>query len=381
MGANSSNPCCCRGRSVLEATVLALCVGLAVLPFAAIGFFSRPALIWKMELVFGSERIWSSSGSSGWYGRNTPQRSRNLAAPAFADLARSSNFSVRELLHLDALLSKAAFRNNTVIITTSNQAWAAKGNMLDMFLDSFRKGEGISSFLDHLLIVSLDKIAHDRCVRIHKLCFVLKTDGIDFSAEKFFMSDDYLKMMWRRVHFLGVVLQLGYDFVFSDADILWFRDPFKHFHPGADFEIACDQFYGSAVDLRNKPNGGYVHVRSNNRTVAFYKFWHAARVLFPGKHDQDVLNAVKYTEGFWSLGLKMRFLTTQFFGGFCQVSRDLEEVCTMHANCCTGLQRKINDLKLVVEDWDEFASMTAQEKQFKRIYWRAPRECLHSFGS
>ncbi|KAJ7571359.1 hypothetical protein O6H91_01G160800 [Diphasiastrum complanatum] len=251
--------------------------------------------------------------------------------------------------------------------------------MVELFLESFRLGEGTRSFLDHLVIVALDQVAYDTCISIHKHCFTLKTEGVDFSGEKFFMTDDYLKMMWRRVDLLRVVLQFGYDFVFSDADIMWFRDPFPLFSMEADFEIACDKYFGDPTALTNEPNGGFVHVRANNRTIDFYKFWYKSREVYPGKHDQDVLNEIKVTSGFMDLGLKMRFLSTEFFGGFCQVSTDFGKVCTMHANCCTGLTRKLQDLRLVIEDWKRYKSMTDLEKQLQRVFWRAPRECLHSF--
>ena len=41
----------------------------------------------------------------------------------------------------------------------------------------------------------------------------------------------------------------------------------------------------------------------------------------------------------------MRFFDTLYFGGFCQPSKDFNQVCTMHANCCVGLDNKVNDLK------------------------------------
>jgi hypothetical protein len=44
---------------------------------------------------------------------------------------------------------------------------------------------------------------------------MLHTYGVDFSGEKGFMTQDYLKMMWRRIKFLRSVLEMGYNFIFS----------------------------------------------------------------------------------------------------------------------------------------------------------------------
>ncbi|KAJ7560635.1 hypothetical protein O6H91_04G137900 [Diphasiastrum complanatum] len=293
--------------------------------------------------------------------------------------SNSSSQTQEELGNLQGVLKSASFRNKTVIITTLNQAWAANNSMIDLFLESFRLGEGTRDFLDHLVIVVLDQVAHDRCISVHKHCFTLRTEGVDFSGEKFFMTDDYLKMMWKRLDLLRIVLELGYNFVFTDADIMWFRDPFPHFSTDADFEIACDKFNGNPTSLANLPNNGFVHVRSNERTINFYKFWNKCREIYPGENEQEILNKVKLKSNFRKIGMKMRFLSTKFFGGFCQASRDFDKVCIMHANCCVGLVNKIRDLTLIIEDWKHYKSMTDLEKQLQKVRWRAPRACRHSF--
>nr|GEZ22897.1 putative nucleotide-diphospho-sugar transferase, nucleotide-diphospho-sugar transferase [Tanacetum cinerariifolium] len=168
------------------------------------------------------------------------------------------------------------------------------------------------------------------------------------------MGTDYLKMMWRRIDFLRTVLDLGYSFVFTDADIMWFRDPFPMFHKDADFQIACDYFNGDPSDLRNLPNGGFNYVKSNKKTIEFYNFWYNSRVTYPHLHDQDVFNKIKFNPFIKKVGLSIRFLDTAYFGGFCQPSRDLNKVCTMHANCCVGLENKVHDLEIMLGDWRKY---------------------------
>ncbi|CAK9211296.1 unnamed protein product [Sphagnum troendelagicum] len=284
-----------------------------------------------------------------------------------------------ELPGLEDILARASMPDKTVILTTLNAAWAQPNTMIDLFLDSFHQGEGIEYLLNHLVIIALDQVAYNRCTELHTACFMLTTEGVDFAAEKFFMTGEYLMMMWRRIQFLRKVLEMGYSFVFSDTDIMWFRDPFPRFDKSADLQIACDKYIGIPEDLDNQPNGGFVYARSNNRTIDFYKYWYMSREDHPGLHDQDVLNEIKFDQDFVDIGLELRFLNTLYFGGFCEVSKDLEQVCTMHANCCTGLQRKLKDLRLVKEDWKCFRQMSPQMKKLQRVYWRAPRQCLLSF--
>lgn len=284
---------------------------------------------------------------------------------------------------LQYILSRAAMPNKTVIITTLNEAWAAKGTMIDLFLLSFRRGKDIEHLLEHLVIVTLDRKAHERCLLLHPYCFRLETEGVDFAGEKSFMSEDYLKMMWRRIRFLGDVLEMGYSFVFSDADILWFRDPFPNFADDSDFQIACDKYVGGPFDVRmNAPNGGFIFVRSNTHTIAMYRYWYAARLRVPGKHDQDVLSVVLHEKGFGRLGVKIRFLEPLYFSGFCQMSKDLKRVVTIHANCCKGgLSNKLKDLQLALDDWRSYNGLLPSNQDTRSNsakHWRVPLSCRRS---
>lgn len=155
---------------------------------------------------------------------------------------------------------------------------------------------------------------------------------------------------------------------------MWLRDPFSRFFPNGDFQIACDNFYGNPLDLNNRPNGGFTYVKSNNRSIEFYKFWYSSRLTYPGKHDQDVLNVIKKHPFIREIGLQIRFLDTVYFGGFCEPSKDLNVVCTMHANCCVGLWKKVHDLNLVLEDWSNFLSLN-QTQRAQSKSWSVPSKC------
>ena len=159
---------------------------------------------------------------------------------------------------------------------------------------------------------------------------------------------------------------------------MWFRDPFQHFFQDADFQITCDTYIGNPYDVNNRPNGGFTYVKSNNRTIEFYKFWYASRVNYPGNHDQDVLNRIKYDPYISQIGLKIRFLDTTYFGGFCEPSKDFNLVCTMHANCCFGIDSKVHDLRVMLEDWRIYISSPQSKKALSTPSWRVPQNCRYS---
>ncbi|XP_024988758.1 uncharacterized protein At4g15970-like [Cynara cardunculus var. scolymus] len=293
------------------------------------------------------------------------------SALSFHSLSDSADSS------LGTVLKEASMHDKTVILTTLNEAWADPNNsILDLFLASFRFGYQTSRLLNHLVIIALDQKAFARCKRVHTHCFALTTEGVDFSQEAYFMTPDYLKMMWRRVDFLRSVLEMGYNFLFTDADVMWLRDPFPHFYPDADFQIACDHYSGNSTDITtNLANGGFSFVRSNIRSIEFYKYWYSSRATYPDLHDQDVLNNIKFDSILTDIDLKLRFLDTTYFGGFCEPSKDLNKVCTMHANCCVGLDNKVHDLRIVLQDWKNFMALPPSIKSSLRSTWRAPKNC------
>ncbi|KAJ1390072.1 Nucleotide-diphospho-sugar transferase [Sesbania bispinosa] len=244
-------------------------------------------------------------------------------------------------------------KHKTVIITTLNDAWAEPGSIFDLFLESFHiGGNQTQKLLNHLVVITWDQKAHARCLALHKHCYQLETKGDNFTSEAFFMTPDYLHMMWRRIEFLGSVLHLGYSFVFTDTDIMWLRDPFKQFYKDADFQIACDFFNGNSHDLHNLPNGGFNYVKSNARTIWFYKFWFNSRKDYPDMHDQDVLNKIKMDPLVSQKKMKIRFLSTD---------------------------NKVNDLRMLLEDWKKYMALSKDQKKKSHPSWRVPESCRTSF--
>lgn len=117
---------------------------------------------------------------------------------------------------LDAVLAETSLENKTLIIAMVNKAYVeGDKSMFDLFMDGFWYGDGTQGLIDHLLIVASDQVSYRRCKFLRLHCYKLETDGVDFAGERLFMSDDFIKMMWRRTLFLGDVLKRGYNFIFT----------------------------------------------------------------------------------------------------------------------------------------------------------------------
>ncbi|KAL1560707.1 hypothetical protein AAHA92_10890 [Salvia divinorum] len=280
----------------------------------------------------------------------------------------------KEEKELDLILKKASMKDRkTVIITTVNAAWMEPSSIFDLFLESLKIGNETQKYLENLVVVALDPEAYRRCVSLHPYCYSLTTEGVDFSGETKFMSGDYLKMMWRRIDFLRSILEMGYSFIFSDADVAWMRDPFSRLYGGGDIQFSTDLYlFNSSRSRHNLPNAGFFYVKSNPRTVQFYKRWYSKRLDSPGVNEQDVLRKMMFDSFVNETGVDIRFLDTAYFGGWCEADQDLDVVVTMHVNCCSKLKSKIHDMQMFMEDWKNYKKGGGETDN----KWTLPRKCV-----
>ncbi|XP_047056334.1 uncharacterized protein At4g15970-like [Lolium rigidum] len=282
---------------------------------------------------------------------------------------------------LAELLPKVATDDGTVIITSVNEAWAAPGSLLDLFREGFKNGEGTAHLLNHTLIVAVDAGAMARCQAVHPHCYLLEVKSADVTSANRFMTKSYLELVWAKLSLQQRVLELGYNYLFTDVDIMWLRNPFRHINLYADMAVSTDRFNGKAEDLTNAPNTGFYYVKSTNRTVEMLRRWRAARSRFPPTHDQAVFNEIKGELAAGELQIKFVFLETTLFDGFCQFHGEMDRVCTMHANCCIGLENKVHDLRNVAAVWKNYTSQPPSEKMSGNFRWPVPAKCEASMRS
>ncbi|XP_030966732.1 uncharacterized protein At1g28695-like [Quercus lobata] len=314
--------------------------------------FRNPAILLLFFVGFLCLAVWSSSYITNPF---SVFRKESLSSQS-----NTTNIRVPQD-ELEEALSKASMANKTVIITIINKAYAvqdiqADTTMLDLFLESFWLGENTRPLLDNLLIVAIDQTAYDRCLFRRLNCYRLKTDGVDFEGEKVYMSEDFIKMMWRRTQFLIEVLKRGYSFIFTDTDVMWLRNPFIRLSTNEteDLQISTDYFLGDLRSENHQINTGFYYIQSNNKTIKLLGIWYAMKNDSRGQKEQDVLLNLIKGGIIRELNLRVTFLDTLYFSGFCQDSKDLRLVATVHANCCRSISAKVNDLKAVLRDWKQF---------------------------
>ncbi|XBI21221.1 hypothetical protein VPH35_062364 [Triticum aestivum] len=225
----------------------------------------------------------------------------------------------------------------------------------------------IAHLLNHTLIIAVDPVALALSEVFYAIysCYLHEVTSANVSSANHFMTKSYLELIWARLDVPQRVLQLGYNYLFTDVDVMWLRNPFRQINLYADMAISTDGFNGNGKDMRNEGNGGFYYISSTNRTVEMLNRWRSARPRFPSEHDQGVLNKIKADIAAGELRIK-------FFHG------EMDKVCTIHAICCIGLENKVHDLRNLAADWKNYMSLAPTEKRSGRHRWTSPNRCKAS---
>ncbi|GFP91022.1 uncharacterized protein at1g28695 [Phtheirospermum japonicum] len=276
-------------------------------------------------------------------------------------LCDSRNIYTHKKDELQIALEKASTANKTLTIAVVNKAYVESDEypaMFDLFLEGFWAGEGTRPLLGQLLVVSMDQAAHERCEFRRLNCYRLAGDGgggDDFAGEK-------------------------------DTDVLWLRNPFTilSYNQTLDLQISTDIFNGNPTSNENPINTGFYFIRSNKKTVSLFQTWYDMRTNATGMKEQDVLVSLVRGGVFEKLGLNTRFLDTLYFSGFCKDSRDVNQVATVHANCCRSIKAKVADLKMVLRDWNMFkskdnVSTSDSQNGTNNFQWSKHTSCMDSW--
>ncbi|KAJ4799857.1 Nucleotide-diphospho-sugar transferase family protein [Rhynchospora pubera] len=260
--------------------------------------------------------------------------------------------------------------NRTVIITIINKSHTEEEGMLDLFLKGLRGGKETDYLIDRILFVAVDQVALSRCTEMQLNCYKLEMSTRNLSqgpSSELNLVDD----MWTKSYFLGMVLKLGYSFIFTSIDVLWLRNPLNYLvRKGEDMSISCDTYNGQPFDNSNSINRGIFFVASNNKTITFFDKLYAARNN-SGLTEQDKLYDMKTEGAFHKLNMKVGFLDTDHFCGLCQMKCNIKKVMTLHANCCGTKQAKISYLTAVLKIWLRSDGVSS-------VKWPKHKACLDS---
>ncbi|KAE8697095.1 hypothetical protein F3Y22_tig00110633pilonHSYRG00040 [Hibiscus syriacus] len=272
--------------------------------------------------------------------------------------------------------------DRTVILTVVNETWAKPASILDLFLESFRIGEGTERLLNHLLIVAEDSRAFQYCNSKHPHCFKLEnlTKKLTKTPPG---TQGSLMFSPTRLILLTQVIEFGYNVVFTNADVMWLRNPLSKLVPNSDLSIGCELYPIDAKTFGIKGDGGFFHLKANARTFEFIRTCNLNRVLYPDDSEhQSLCKISEKGEYIGLIGVEVSYFNEEKFGRLC-LPCDLKQILTVQANCCENIDSKIHDMKLVLDDWRNFVQLSANNVSSKQTpsSWRAPEKCITGIDS
>ncbi|KAF5740463.1 hypothetical protein HS088_TW11G00532 [Tripterygium wilfordii] len=265
---------------------------------------------------------------------------------------------VQDSNNLVQVLRRATMQDRTVILTIVDKSWASPGSILDLFLESLHIGHGTTYLLNHLVIVALDTQAFQYCKSIHPHCF-------HFDKIKPFKRLDRQTFDRVRNDVVHGVIKLAYNVIFTEADVMWLRNPIPNFIPNHQMTIACHPDMTTKMVLED---GGYFFMKSDDISMEFFPTLNMVRVLYTNLQNLSLCQAIVEEK---PPGASITFIDREYYGGFCAATKDMSRVCTIRANCCDSVESKIHDLKLVLDDWRNF---TAGPERTNSLF-RAPDKC------
>ncbi|CAK8541106.1 unnamed protein product [Lathyrus sativus] len=287
-----------------------------------------------------------------------------------------------EKQELIQVLKKATMKDRTVIITMVDESHARPGSMLEVFLQSFEYGRGTRRFLSHLVIVTMDEQAFQYCRLLHPYCIHPSTFQPYFSTKRRSVTtvttpDHSVLSSWRRNHVLMQVIELGYNIIFTETDVLWLKSPLVNFHPELELSISCN-FVSDGGRAYFVQEGGIFFMKANSVTPEFLKHWKLTKVLYPDSNLEESMCATLdiHEDLVEHYDFRVHRIDTNHFGGFCQPYNDmLEDAYTIHANCCDDLQNKVHDLRIVLDDWLRFRNRVSKNNATEKTALRWPQKC------
>ncbi|EOA18121.1 hypothetical protein CARUB_v10006582mg [Capsella rubella] len=247
---------------------------------------------------------------------------------------------------LSRLVKEIATEDKMVIITMVDREWAKPDSILDLFLESIRIGERTKYLLNHLIVVALDDQALRYCLRAHPHCYLHR--GYRKNSES--LNPDGLVTGWSKKYLVKEILELGYNIMFTEADVIWLSNPILHCNPLDPIQVACGISPSDHLTVEN--TGGFFYAKSNYVTIHLFKTLDVERVVYPATGNQSLCDIVKRQDVIQNLSMKVTFLDDANFGRFCQPnnSQDRSKISTVHASCCNDTKSKVHYLKLILQD-------------------------------
>mmetsp|Transcript_5502 Transcript_5502/g.15925 ORF Transcript_5502/g.15925 Transcript_5502/m.15925 type:complete len:682 (-) Transcript_5502:710-2755(-) len=176
---------------------------------------------------------------------------------------------------LGPILKKVASHNdhNAIIVMVCN---FGHSELLLNFICNAR-AKGFGHILDNILLFATDQETQDLAESMGITSVFLESifGSMPSDAAKRYADKTFKRMMAAKVYCVQMVSMLGYDILFQDVDVVWYKNPLEWFHDSSSDHYHFDMYFQDDGNhgLFYAPysaNTGFYYVRNNPRTQFFF---------------------------------------------------------------------------------------------------------------
>lgn len=129
------------------------------------------------------------------------------------------------LAELKPIVEKVAV-DNTVIVMVCNFGQS------ELLLNFVCAAQSRALSLSHILVFATDIETRDLCIGLNLAVYYDATNYLDMpkTAASRYADKAFTSMMLAKVFCVHLTTWLGYDVLFQDVDVIWYKDPLLYFH-------------------------------------------------------------------------------------------------------------------------------------------------------
>jgi len=220
---------------------------------------------------------------------------------------------------LSLILEKIAI-DNTVIVSTVNQG---QSELLMNFVCSSRS-RGFD--LENFILFPTDKFSKDLAEGMGIATFYSDKLMASVPTQEAARYGDrtFGHIMLAKVICVQLVVELGYDALFQDVDMIWYKNPLTYFHDKTSAIANFDVYFQDDGNRQERyqpygANSGFYYIRNNSRSKLLFKtMMYSGDIIFACRSHQQILITL-LAEANSLTGLRVKVLNrdgNEFPGGF-----------------------------------------------------------------
>jgi hypothetical protein len=204
-------------------------------------------------------------------------------------------------------IAKSVAVNNTIVVLVCN--FGQSELLMNFICNAKSRGLDLSS----VLVFATDEETRELAQGLGVAAFYDKTNygPMPKEAARRYADKTFMNMMMAKVFCVQMISTLGYDLLFQDVDVVWYKNPLEYFHnssnPDTDFDIYFQDDGNHALYYAPySANTGFYYVRNNEKTRYFFNSFLLAGDLIRSTRSHQVPLVALLNEHASMYGMKVK---------------------------------------------------------------------------